>query len=105
MPTYLRGAAITLLILGLAMCAIGAAMAYRDVGFYAAAEALARHPDHVIFQGEYYAALGRHIAYVVIAVVGGLVGSVASALLFGMYGVIRRLERLEASVKAAEHAR
>ena len=105
MPTYLRIAAITLLVCGLGMCVVGATLAFRDEGFYAAAEALARHPDHVIFQGEYYAALGRHIAYIVIAVVGGLVGSVVSALLFGMYGVMRRLERLEASVKAAERPR
>ena len=105
MPAYLRIAAITLLVCGLAMAVIGAGLAYRDEGFFAATEALARHPDHVIFQGEYYAALGRHIAYVVIAVVGALVGSVASALLFGMYGVMRRLERLETSIKAVEHAR
>lgn len=105
MPTYLRVAAITLLVGGFAICVFGSALAIRDETFFKAGEALVRHPEHPIFQGEYYAALVRHIAYIVTAIVGVLVGSVASALLFGMYGVMRRLERLEASVQDSARAR
>ncbi len=105
MPTYLRAAAILLLVSGLVICVFGSLLAIRDEAFFKAGEALARHPEHPIFQGEYYAALIRHIAYIVTAIVGVLVGAVASALLFGMYGVMRRLERLEASVEATVRPR
>jgi hypothetical protein len=95
---YLRSMAGLLLLGGLLIAVIAGSWAVFDEPFFKAAEALERHPDHVLFQGEYYAALVRHIAYIVIAIVGFLLGTVASAMLFGMHAVMVRLERLEATV-------
>lgn len=100
MRLYLRSMAGLLLLAGLLIAAVAGGWAVFDEAFVKATEALERHPDHVLFQGEYYAALVRHIAYIVIAILGFLLGTVASALLFGMHAVMVRLERLEAAVAA-----
>ncbi len=97
MRAYLRLLAALLLVGGLATCAVAASMAIRDEAFFKAGEALARHPDHVLFQGEYYAALLRHIAYILTALVGGLLGTVGSAVLFGLHAILTRLDRVEAA--------
>ena len=98
MRLYLRSMAGLLLLGGLLIAVIAGSWAVFDEPFAKATEALARHPDHVLFQGEYYAALVRHIAYILVAIVGFLLGTVASAMLFGMHAVMVRLERLEATV-------
>lgn len=98
MRAYLRAMGGILLIGGLLITVIAATWAIRDETFFKATEALARHPDHVLFQGEYYAALLRHIAYILIAIVGFLLGTIGSAVLFGLHAVMTRLERLEAVV-------
>ncbi len=103
MGLYLRGMAALLLLGGLLIAAVAASWAVFDEPFFKATEALARHPDHVLFQGEYYAALVRHIAYILVAIVGLLLGTVASAMLFGLHAVMARLERVEAAV--ADRAR
>jgi hypothetical protein len=95
MRGYLRALGLTLLIGGLVLCVAAAGLAIGDQTFFKAGEALERHPDHVLFQGEYYAALARHIAYIAIAILSGAVGIVGSAMLFGLHAVLRRLDRLE----------
>jgi len=100
---YLRLLGGVLLVGGLATCAVATVLAIGDKAFYDAGEALARHPDHVLFQGEYYAALLRHIAYILTAIVAGLLGTVGSALLFGLHAILGRLERVEAVVAARPH--
>lgn len=97
MRAYLRVLGAVLLVGGLATCAIATFFAVGDETFFKAGEALERHPDHVLFQGEYYAALLRHISYILTAIVGGLLGTVGSAALFGIHAVLVRLDRLEAS--------
>ena len=97
MQGYLRTLGAVLLIGGLATCAVATFFAIGDEAFFKAGEALERHPDHVLFQGEYYAALLRHIAYILTAIVSGLLGTVASAALFGIHAVLVRLDRLEAA--------
>jgi hypothetical protein len=79
---------------------VAATWAIGDEAFFKAREALERHPDHVLFQGEYYAALMRHLAYYAIAIIAGLLGIVGSAVLFALHGVLQRLERLEARLSA-----
>lgn len=98
MRAYLRALGGILLVGGLLIAVIAATWAIGDEAFFKATEALARHPDHVLFQGEYYAALLRHIAYILIALVGLVLGTVGSAVLFGLHAVMIRLERLEAVV-------
>lgn len=105
MPTYLRLLASVLLFGGLAIAVVAATAAMRDEAFFKAGEALARHPDHVLFQGEYYAALLRHIAYIMTALVAALLGTVGSAVLFGLHAVVRRLDRLEAAVAGSDRTR
>ena len=105
MRASLRMLGGVLLVGGLAICAVAAVLAIGDETFYKAGEALERHPDHVLFQGEYYAALLRHIAYILTAIVGGLLGTVGSAALFGIHAVLVRLERLEATIAAFSAAR
>jgi len=92
---YLRMLGGVLLVGGVGLCIVAAGMAIGDEAFRTAGEALERHPDHVLFQGEYYAALARHIAYIAIAVLSGAVGVVGSAVLFGLHAVLRRLDRLD----------
>ncbi|MCC6767010.1 MAG: hypothetical protein IT293_20330 [Deltaproteobacteria bacterium] len=104
MRAALRVLGLLLLIGGLATCAVAATLAIGDEAFFRAGEALERHPDHVLFQGEYYAALLRHIAYILTAIVGGLLGIVGSAVLFGIHAILVRLDRLEASGAAVPRA-
>jgi hypothetical protein len=94
-----------LLVGGVGLCLVAAGMAIGDEAFRQAADALARHPDHVLFQGEYYAALGRHIAYIAVAILSGAVGIVGSAVLFGLHAVLRRLDRLEGGRAVSQPAR
>lgn len=96
MPGYIRGLAFVLLVGGIGVSVIAAAWAFGDEAFFKARAALERHPDHVLFQGEYYAALARHLAYYAMAIAGGMLGIVVSGILFALHGVMRRLERLEA---------
>ncbi len=105
MRVYIRGLGVVLLIGGLGLCAIAAAWAIGDEAFAKARDALERHPDHVLFQGEYYAALVRHLCYILTAVVAGLLGIIGSALLFGLHEVIRRLDRLEAAATVSPPSR
>ena len=101
----LRALGILLLVGGLGTCVVAATFAIGDEAFFKAGEALERHPDHVLFQGEYYAALLRHVAYILTAVVGGLLGTVGSAVLFGLHAVLVRLEHLEAARAGGSPAR
>jgi hypothetical protein len=94
---YLRALGTVLLIGGLVTCAVATAFALGDEAFFKAGEALERHPDHVLFQGEYYAALLRHIAYILTAIVAGMLGTVGSAALFGIHAVLARLDHIEAA--------
>jgi hypothetical protein len=105
MQTYLRVLGSVLLIGGLAICAVATTKAIGDEAFFKAGEALARHPDHMLFQGEYYAALVRHLVYIGTAVLAGLLGIVGSAVLLGLHAILRRLVRVEAASTVSARAR
>ena len=96
MSVYLRVLAVVVLVGGIVLCVIATRLTLGDDAFFRAARALERHPDHILFQAEYHAALARHVAYIVTAVVAGLGAFVGSALLFGLAAVLRRLERAPA---------
>jgi len=97
--------AATILVAGVAIAIMAALWAIGDETFFKARDALARHPDTLPFQFEYYAALTRHVLYILMAIVAGLIGTIGSSLLFGLHAMLDRLERLEAAVRAFEHAR
>jgi hypothetical protein len=94
---FLRGLAVLLLIGGIIACVMATQAALNDDAYFRAAAALDRHADHILFQAEYQAALARHAAYLVTAVVSAVAGVVGSAILFALAGVLSRLHRLEAS--------
>ena len=93
MSTYLRTLALVLLVVGLLVCLLATRAVLGDDGYYRAAFALERHADHILYQAEYQAALARHAALLVTAVVSGVGAVVGSALLFAMSSIVRLLER------------
>lgn len=95
MKVLLRTVAAVLLVAGAIVCAISTRAVLGDETYRRAALALERHPDHILYQAEYHAALARHVAYVVAAVVSGLAAVVGSLTLFGLAAVLRRLDRLQ----------
>ncbi len=96
MTRLLRALAAVLLVAGLAACLMATQAAVGDDAYYRAADALQRHADHILFQAEYQAALARHAAYLVAAVVCAVGGVVGAAVLFGLAAILARVHRLEA---------
>jgi hypothetical protein len=91
--TYLRTLALVLLVVGLVVCLLATRAVLGDDTYYRAGFALERHADHILYQAEYQAALARHAALIVTAVVSGVGAVVGSALLFAMSSIVRLLER------------
>lgn len=89
----LRALGRTLLIGGLLVCAIMAFLAITNLPYYEAAAALERHPDHILFQAQYYNALAKHIAYLVTMLVSGFLGVFGSAVLLALAAILQRLEQ------------
>jgi Mrp family chromosome partitioning ATPase len=81
------------IVAGVLVCALSTRAVLTDETYYRAAFALERHADHILYQAEYQAALARHVAYIVTAVVSGVGGVVGSALLLGLAAVLQRLGR------------
>jgi hypothetical protein len=92
MSAYLRVLGALCIVAGLLACALATRAALIDDTYYRAAFALERHADHILYQAEYQAALVRHVAYIVTAVVSAVGAVLASALLFGLAAVLRRLD-------------
>lgn len=105
MPTVLRIIGSVLLVGGLGIGVMAALAAIGDEGFFKARDALARHPEHMLFQAEYYRALARHIGLIATSAVAVLLGTVGGTIVLGLYGVMRRVERLEAVVDGAIRTR
>ena len=97
MSGYLRALGVMCIVAGVLVCALSTRAALTDDAYYHAAFALERHADHILYQAEYQAALARHVAYIVTAVVSGVGGVVSSALLFGLAAVLQRLGRSAAA--------
>ena len=97
MRGYLRGLGAALFVIGVTVCVVAAGKAIGDDTFFRAGEALERHPDHILYQAEYQAALARHVAYIVTAILSGLIGVIGSAGLLGLSAVLRKLDDLRAA--------
>jgi hypothetical protein len=93
MKGYLRVLGTLLLVGGTVVCLMGISLTLGDETYYRKAMALERHEDHILFQAEYQAALLRHTAYIVTAVVSGLLATVGSVVLFALASILGRLER------------
>jgi hypothetical protein len=92
MRGYLRGLAWVLLVGGITLVVGMAVRAATNQEFFDARDALERHPDHILFQAQYYDALVRHVAYLLTAVASGVLGVVGSAVLFGLSAILQRLD-------------
>lgn len=84
MPTLLRVLAVLVVALGLLLAAAAGWQLGTDEHFREVAEAYARHPDHALFQSEYWVAAVRHYGQMA-AVVGGVLGGLSlGAVMFAL---------------------
>jgi len=80
-------------VLGLATAAVTGWLAAGDAHFREVAAAYARHPEHTLFQTEYWLAAVRHYGLVA-AAVGGLLGGLAlGGILLALGELLRRVPR------------
>ena len=91
MASMLRALGAVVLLLGLGVAAVAAWNVMGDDHFQEVALAYARHPDHTLFQAEYWTAAVRHYALLATAIGGTLGGLIAGALLLGMAELLRRV--------------
>ncbi len=97
MKAYLRVLGIAFLVLGIFVCIAATRATLADEAYYRTANALERHADHILYQAEYQAALARHTAYILTAVVSGIGGVLGSAILLGIAAVLDRQDRAAAT--------
>jgi len=93
MPTLLRALGVIVIALGVLVAAAAGWQLATDERFRDVAEAYARHPDHALFQSEYWVAAARHYGQIA-AVLGGLVGGLSlGAALLALAELVRRERR------------
>ena len=90
MSGWLRLLGIVVLALGVGAGSYAATRALGDTAFAEVAAQYERHPEHPLFQAEYYASAVRHYGLVAGAV-GGIVGGlVFGSLLLGVGTLVAR---------------
>ena len=92
MEAWLRVLGIVVLAFGVGLGAYAATRALGDTEFAEVVTRYERHPEHPLFQAEYYAAAVRHYGLVAGAVGGILGGLVFGSLLLGIASVLARTE-------------
>ena len=65
----------------------------RDAAYAEAAAAYARHPDHPLFQADYYVAAARHFGLLTLVALGLLVGLGGGSALIALADLVRRVGR------------
>jgi hypothetical protein len=91
MVGYLRALAGLVVLLGLVAAGVAGREVAGDAHFREVAEAYARHPEHALFQAEYWTAAARHYGLLAVGIGGLLGGLVLGGLLLGVAEVLRRL--------------
>jgi hypothetical protein len=91
MVRYLRALGSFVLLAGLVTAGAAGWGVAGDAHFREVAEAYARHPEHALFQAEYWAAAVRHYGLLAAAVMGVLGGLVLGGMLLALAEVLRRL--------------
>jgi hypothetical protein len=84
MTAWLRLLGIGVLALGIGLGTYAATRAAGDTAWAEIEAQYARHPDHPLFQAEYYGAAVRHYGLVAGAIAGILGGLVFGSLLLGV---------------------
>ena len=93
MPGFLRVLGVAILVLGLATAGVASWLVAGDAHFREVAAAYARHPEHALFQTEYWTAAARHYGLLG-AVAGGLLAGLSvGGLLLGVGDLLRRIPR------------
>jgi hypothetical protein len=87
---WLRALGAIVLLVGLATAVICGMRFFGDASYYEIAAAYERHPNHAVFQAEYWAANAQHWALLVGAVVGLFTGLTMGSLLLGVGELLRR---------------
>jgi hypothetical protein len=91
MVTYLRALGTVVLLIGMGVAADAFWQLAADTHFQEVAAAYARHPEHALFQTEYWSAAAQHYGLLMAAAAGVLGGLVISAVLFALASLVRRL--------------
>ena len=90
MSGFLRVLGVAILLLGLGTAGVAGWLVIADTNFNEIAAAYARHPDHALFQTEYWMAAARHYGLVA-AALGGLLGGLAlGGILLALAELLRR---------------
>jgi len=90
MPGFLRFLGMLIILLGLATAAIATWQLAGDEHFREVATAYARHPEHALFQTEYWTAAAKHYGLLATAV-GGLLGGLSlGSILLALGELLRR---------------
>ena len=93
MPGFLRVLGAVVIIVGLAVAGVAGWLLAGDAHFAEVAAAYARHPEHALFQGEYWAAAARHYGLLG-AAAGGLLGGLSlGGMLLALAELLRRVPR------------
>jgi hypothetical protein len=90
---YLRVLGAVVLALGITTGVVTGVLFATDSRFQEAATAYERHPDHPLFEADYWKAAGRHYGLLAASAGGLLGGLVFGATLLGLATVISRLPR------------
>lgn len=90
MTAWLRLLGVLVLVLGIGTGSYLATRAVGDVEFADVAARHARHPEHMLFQAEYYAAASRHYGLIAGAATGILGGLVFGSILLALAAILAR---------------
>jgi len=91
MPGFLRVLGVAILVLGLATAGVTSWLVVDDANFREVAAAYARHPEHALFQTEYWVAAARHYGLVAAALAGLLGGLALGGILLALGELLRRV--------------
>ncbi len=93
MAGFLRFIGTIVLLVGIAIAGVAGWLLAGDEHFREVAAAYARHPEHALFQTEYWSAAAKHYGLLA-AVAGGLLGGFSlGGMLLGLGEVLRRVPR------------
>src|SRR5207244_5595059 len=90
MATFLRALGVLVLVLGLGAAAVAGWLLAADTHFQEVAAAYGRHPEHALFQAEYWAAAVRHYGLLAAMITGLLGGLRLGCLLLARRSCLRR---------------
>jgi hypothetical protein len=87
---WLRALGALVVLLGLATAVVCGVLFVGDANYYEITAAYDRHPNHAIFQAEYWAASAQHWALLAAAITGLFTGVTIGSLLLGVGELLRR---------------